>query len=92
MAADVARTLSDRLAHAARRVAELELLEPGCTVELSTRASDRERNAIDVHGLSPLAMEHASRMDGADAHRDADGILKWVSFETDALELTYYRR
>ena len=92
MAADVARTLSNRLTHVARRVAELELLEPLNVVEATVSTGSAGSNRIGVHHCTPEQLRLVARDPLAKESIDADGIVRWVTVEDGSSELTYFRR
>lgn len=82
--------IEDALAGASSALREL-----GMTVRVHhvVRVEISDQVAVGVYDLLPAEIDRveAAHPD-ADAHRDLDGILRWVDVEVEGVQVTFYRR
>lgn len=88
-----AAQLAVKLHDALQAVRNLEqYIETTNHVDVSVHFGDGKAE-VSIHQCKPAQMNRAALMSvDAELHRDADGILRWVEVELDAVTLTFFRR
>lgn len=85
--------VAEQLQAAAEVVLGLAGIDEGGTVTVSQPYTETAPWEIQVHGVQPAQLQTLeAAADENGAHRDEDGILRWVQATIAGFEVTWFRR